>query len=229
MAQQPATIPSSGSRTSRARRRSPGRGSRTRKRRAVLEARPEYAPIYKRTLEILDSKEKIPTPELLGDTVYNFWKDDVHERGIWRRTTLDSYRTAEPAVGDGPRRRRAREGGGQGLGLPRRDVPRARLRALHDQPLARRLGRAQSARVRHEEEGVRRRRLLPAGGEVAASPGATRTRCGSARTSGPGSLTASGYPAHREALEARHAARRGPDGLRGQAGRRRLGRKDARS
>ena len=63
---------------------------------AVLEARPEYKPIYQRTLEILDSKEKIPTPELLGDTVYNFWKDDVHERGIWRRTTLASYRTANP-------------------------------------------------------------------------------------------------------------------------------------
>ena len=63
---------------------------------AVLEARPEYKPIYERTLEILDSKEKIPTPELLGDVVYNFWKDDVHERGIWRRTTLASYRTANP-------------------------------------------------------------------------------------------------------------------------------------
>ena len=63
---------------------------------AVLEAQPEFQPIFKRTLEILDSKEKIPTPELLGDTVYNFWKDDVHERGIWRRTTLASYRTANP-------------------------------------------------------------------------------------------------------------------------------------
>jgi prolyl oligopeptidase len=62
----------------------------------VLEARPEYKPIYKRTLEILDSKEKIPTPQLLGDTVYNFWKDDAHERGIWRRTSLASYRTAAP-------------------------------------------------------------------------------------------------------------------------------------
>ena len=63
---------------------------------AVLEARPEYKPIFKRTLEILDSKEKIPSPELLGEAVYNFWKDDAHERGIWRRTTLDSYRTAVP-------------------------------------------------------------------------------------------------------------------------------------
>ena len=62
----------------------------------ILEARPEYKAIYKRTLEILDSKEKIPMPQLLGDTVYNFWKDDAHERGIWRRTTLPSYRTPEP-------------------------------------------------------------------------------------------------------------------------------------
>jgi prolyl oligopeptidase len=62
----------------------------------VLEARPEYKAIYKRTLEILDSKEKIPMPRLLGDTVYNFWRDDAHERGIWRRTTLASYRTPAP-------------------------------------------------------------------------------------------------------------------------------------
>ncbi len=64
---------------------------------ALLEARPEYKPIYEKTLEILDSKDKIPEPELLGETVYNFWKDDAHERGIWRRTTLASYRTPNPA------------------------------------------------------------------------------------------------------------------------------------
>ncbi|MBZ5589548.1 MAG: prolyl oligopeptidase family serine peptidase [Acidobacteriia bacterium] len=63
----------------------------------VLEAVPEFAPTQKRTLEILDSKDKIPSPELLGTTVYNFWRDDVHERGIWRRTTLASYRASSPA------------------------------------------------------------------------------------------------------------------------------------
>jgi prolyl oligopeptidase len=63
---------------------------------AVLQARPEYKPIYAKTLEILDSKEKIPTPELHGETVYNFWKDDTHERGLWRRTSLASYRTPAP-------------------------------------------------------------------------------------------------------------------------------------
>jgi prolyl oligopeptidase len=61
-----------------------------------LEARPEYRLTYQKTLEILDSREKIPVPELHGTTVYNFWKDEQHERGIWRRTSLDSYRTAAP-------------------------------------------------------------------------------------------------------------------------------------
>jgi prolyl oligopeptidase len=61
-----------------------------------LESRPEFAPTFKRTLEILDSKERIPMPTLLGTTVYNFWRDAEHERGIWRRTTLESYRSTTP-------------------------------------------------------------------------------------------------------------------------------------
>jgi prolyl oligopeptidase len=64
---------------------------------AELEARPEFQPTYQRTLEILDSKDKIPNPRLLGTTVYNFWKDEQHERGIWRRASIASYRTAQPA------------------------------------------------------------------------------------------------------------------------------------
>jgi prolyl oligopeptidase len=63
---------------------------------AVFEARPEYKPTFAKTLQILDSKEKLPTPTLLGETVYNFWRDDAHERGIWRRTSLASYRAPNP-------------------------------------------------------------------------------------------------------------------------------------
>ncbi len=32
----------------------------------------------------------------MGQLVYNFWQDAEHERGIWRRTTLASYRTGAP-------------------------------------------------------------------------------------------------------------------------------------
>jgi len=61
-----------------------------------LEAVNVFKPIYNRTVQILDSKDRIATPSLYGSTVYNFWQDSAHERGIWRRTTLDSYRTAAP-------------------------------------------------------------------------------------------------------------------------------------
>ena len=63
----------------------------------VLEAVPEFAPTVAKTLSILDSKEKIPYPELLGLAVYNFWRDGEHQHGLWRRTTLASYRTSSPA------------------------------------------------------------------------------------------------------------------------------------
>jgi prolyl oligopeptidase len=62
----------------------------------ALEAIKEFKPIYARTLEILDSKDRIPMPSLRGLAVYNFWQDSTHVRGIWRRAMLASYRTGHP-------------------------------------------------------------------------------------------------------------------------------------
>src|SRR5262249_55042040 len=31
-----------------------------------------------------------------GDHYYNFWRDDKHPRGLWRRTSLAEYRKPEP-------------------------------------------------------------------------------------------------------------------------------------
>jgi prolyl oligopeptidase len=62
-----------------------------------FEGAPGYAPTLKKALEILDSKERIPNPEIMGPNVYNFWQDPEHERGIWRRATTASYRTKSPA------------------------------------------------------------------------------------------------------------------------------------
>ena len=45
---------------------------------------------------ILDSDAKIPGVQKIGDHYYNFWKDKQHERGLWRRTTLDEYRKPQP-------------------------------------------------------------------------------------------------------------------------------------
>ena len=47
-------------------------------------------------LAVLDSDEKIPDVSQIGEHLYNFWRDATHQRGLWRRTTLDSYRTDSP-------------------------------------------------------------------------------------------------------------------------------------
>ncbi len=62
-----------------------------------LAAVPEYAPTLKKAMEIYDSKERIPYPEIMASLAYNFWQDPEHERGIWRRAPLASYRTGSPA------------------------------------------------------------------------------------------------------------------------------------
>ena len=45
---------------------------------------------------LLDRPENLPIPTRRGGLLYNFWRDAAHPRGIWRRTTLDSYRADAP-------------------------------------------------------------------------------------------------------------------------------------
>lgn len=55
---------------------------------------------YERIKQILDSKDKIPHAYRIGNApesgYYNFWQDAQHVQGIWRRTTLASFKTKEP-------------------------------------------------------------------------------------------------------------------------------------
>ncbi len=44
-------------------------------------------------LEVLDTEARIPYVRRRGEYLYNFWRDAANPRGLWRRTTLDSYRT----------------------------------------------------------------------------------------------------------------------------------------
>ncbi len=61
-----------------------------------IEAVPEFRPIRDKNLEIYNSNERIPYPSRRGGHLYNFWQDDVHVRGIWRRTTVDAYLSDSP-------------------------------------------------------------------------------------------------------------------------------------
>ncbi len=56
-----------------------------------------FALTKSRILEVLDSDAKIPYVTRRGDHYYNFWTDAEHERGLWRRTPVESYRDQEPA------------------------------------------------------------------------------------------------------------------------------------
>lgn len=61
-----------------------------------LTADARYQTLYDEALAIAGAKDRIPAPRFLHGEIYNFWQDEAHLRGIWRKTTLASYRTADP-------------------------------------------------------------------------------------------------------------------------------------
>lgn len=63
---------------------------------ATLASSDEFTATKERITAILDSDQKIPDVSKIGDYYYNFWKDAEHERGLWRRTSLASYRSDDP-------------------------------------------------------------------------------------------------------------------------------------
>jgi prolyl oligopeptidase len=63
----------------------------------ALTALPGYPALRARLKTILDARDRIPYVGHHDGRFYNFWRDADHERGIWRRTTLDEYRTPQPA------------------------------------------------------------------------------------------------------------------------------------
>ncbi len=62
----------------------------------VLEKDPRFAGFYDNALSMAQAKDRIPGASFIGGTLFNFWQDADHIRGIWRSTTLASYRTATP-------------------------------------------------------------------------------------------------------------------------------------
>src|SRR5215510_5176927 len=61
-----------------------------------LKADPDYQKNYDSTLAVLDATDRIPTGQVYVSHVFNFWQDEAHVRGIWRRATIASYETASP-------------------------------------------------------------------------------------------------------------------------------------
>jgi len=57
---------------------------------------------YERVLAILESDDRIPHVRKYGrdedgeEVLFNFWKDGKNPKGLWRKTTMSSYRTSAP-------------------------------------------------------------------------------------------------------------------------------------
>ena len=59
----------------------------------------EFERMRVEALEVLDTDARIPYVRRRGEFLYNFWRDAANPRGLWRRTTLESY-TAEATEWD---------------------------------------------------------------------------------------------------------------------------------
>jgi len=62
---------------------------------ATLEGDPRYEPFRQQAEAILTATDRIPAPSFLGDGIGNFWQDANNPKGLWRRTTLESYESAD--------------------------------------------------------------------------------------------------------------------------------------
>ncbi|SMF81135.1 prolyl oligopeptidase family serine peptidase [Pseudobacteriovorax antillogorgiicola] len=52
---------------------------------------PRFDELKEESLKILTSKDKLVYGQIRGDFVYNFWQDADHVKGLWRRTSWESY------------------------------------------------------------------------------------------------------------------------------------------
>lgn len=62
----------------------------------LLEAEPLFSAIRDKTLEVVNSRARIPAVAKRGAFYYNFWQDEKNIRGVWRRTTMAEYKKVEP-------------------------------------------------------------------------------------------------------------------------------------
>lgn len=62
----------------------------------VFESDPRFAQTSKEILEILVDSEKLAMVSLYEGYAYNLWQDETHQRGLWRRATIQSYKSGNP-------------------------------------------------------------------------------------------------------------------------------------
>jgi len=61
-----------------------------------LSKSPEYPALFADIKRVLDSREVIDYPQIVGERIYNLLRDEQHPRGLWRRTTWEGYLNGSP-------------------------------------------------------------------------------------------------------------------------------------
>ena len=62
----------------------------------LLKADPRYQANYDTALALLDADDRIPYGRPRHGHVYNFWQDAANPKGVWRRTAIADYASAQP-------------------------------------------------------------------------------------------------------------------------------------
>ena len=55
-----------------------------------------YSPAYYEIFKIVSAKDKLPVFYQIGPELYNFWQDDVHIKGILRKSELKAFNAKKP-------------------------------------------------------------------------------------------------------------------------------------
>jgi prolyl oligopeptidase len=62
----------------------------------VLENDRRYHGLLNAALEVAQSRDRLPLGQVRSGHLYNFWQDDTHVRGVWRRARLQTYAANAP-------------------------------------------------------------------------------------------------------------------------------------
>lgn len=61
-----------------------------------LKTDPRYQQTYDDVFKILSAKDKLPNFYIMAGEVYSLWQDDIHVKGIFRKSTISSFNTGNP-------------------------------------------------------------------------------------------------------------------------------------
>lgn len=62
----------------------------------ALKDNPLFSPLLTQTMAIAAANDSIPFASFTHGRIENIWTDESHVQGVWRSTTVESYRSADP-------------------------------------------------------------------------------------------------------------------------------------